>query len=97
MSGFKKMVYNGMYSTKDSDKRAYTNSHISYKGRSIIVDYEHVLHAYDYIPNNVVPVEMYPYDGDIYITYIQLDEKFNKVKIEELIKDLDEALDKENN
>lgn len=91
---FKNRVLNGMYSTSPNE-RAYTNSHLSYKGRSVIVDYEHFLHAYASIPSNTVPVEMYPYDGDIYLTYIKLDERFNKVDIEELIKDLDEALENE--
>lgn len=88
-----KNVYNGLYS--NGDKCCCANSHISYKGRSVIVDYEHCLHAYSSIPENVVPIEMYPYRDDIYVGYINLDERFHKVDIEALIKDLDEALKEE--
>ena len=93
MFDIKNSVYNGMYSKEN--KRYYTNCHISYKGRSVIVDYEHILHIYSSIPENTVPVEMYPYGNDIYLTYINLDEEFHKVDIEALIKDLDEALEEE--
>lgn len=86
-------VFNGMYSKEN--KGCYTNCHLSYKGRSVIVDYEHCLHIYSSIPENVVPIEMYPYRDDIYVGYINLDEEFHKVNIEALIKDLDEALKEE--
>lgn len=94
MTHIKNNVINGMFGISPNES-AYTNYHLSYKGRSVIVDYEHILHAYGTIPSNTVPIEMYPYGDDIYFTYIKLDERFEKVDIEELIKDLDEALENE--
>jgi hypothetical protein len=84
-------VINGM------SRHQFTNAHLSYKGRSVIIDYEHCLHAYDSIPENMVPIEMYPYYGDIYISYCKLDAEYHKVDIEDLIRDIDEALEQENN
>ena len=101
MMGIFKEVYNGM-ATSSNGENVYVNAHISYKGRSVIVDYEHCLHAYS-LPwfeqpqsEMFVPIEMYPYNGnDIYTNYIPLDEKFHKVDLVKLIEVLDIALENE--
>lgn len=74
---------NGKY--KDSNnKRHFCNAHLSYKGRSIIIDYEWILHDYGSTDvnkkkaANLVPFEVYPYDIDIYVGYAKLDTEFGK-------------------
>jgi hypothetical protein len=73
-SSFFKNSYNGFYTENGINK--ICNAHISYKGRSIIVDYEHCLHCY---PPEVlsdktkVPCEMYPYEDDIVVFYAKMD------------------------
>ena len=89
---------NGFY--RDSNnKRHYCNTHLSYKGRSIIIDYEWILHVYDNVDEkkaaNLVPFEVYPYGTDIYIGYAKLDNKFRKVDLSDLISKLDKAIEKE--
>lgn len=74
------------------------NAHISYKGRSVIVDYEYCLHDYSRLKsedNKAVPFEMYPYGDDIYVGYVSIDERYKKADISELIKLIDEALENE--
>lgn len=71
------------------------NAHISYKDKSVIIDYEHCLHNYPDIPKGVVPFEVYPYHGDISVDYAKLNEKFNKVDLEDLIEKLDILLENE--
>lgn len=39
-------THNGWYKSDDG-KRHLSNAHLSYKGRSIIIDYEWCLHSYD--------------------------------------------------
>lgn len=73
------MVFNG----KDENGKLY-NARLSYKRKSIIVDYEHCLHAYSKIPMEKVPVEVYPYKEDIFLTYISVDKKYGKVDLAEL-------------
>ena len=88
-------VYNGMMRKGNG----YANAHISYKGRSVIVDYEFCLHNYGFLKaddNEYVPFEMYPYgDGDIYMGNVPLDKEFKKADIVKLIELLDKALDNE--
>lgn len=70
-----KIAYNGYYTT-ESGKRGICNAHIGYKGKSIIVDYERCLHLYDTVNDgneDSVPCEMYPYEDDIAIFYVKLD------------------------
>lgn len=91
---------NGIGYDKDGMDGTILNAHISYKGRSVIVDYEHCLHPYghlaDYDGNEkFVPFEFYPYGDDIYVGYVPLDEKFGKADISELMKLIDEALENE--
>ena len=74
-----------------------TNAHLSYKGRSVIIDYERCLHIYENIPENTVPIEMYPYSSDVYVSFCRLDEEYHKVDIEDLIRDINDALEQENN
>ena len=69
-----------------------TNAHLSYKRKSIIVDYEHCLHGYSFIPEGTVPFEVFPYADDIAVDYAKLDEGFNKVNLEDLINKLDKLL-----
>ena len=74
------------------------NAHFSYKGRSVIIDYEFCLHSYNHLKedrNKFVPFEMYPYGDDIYVGYVEVDENFHKADIEKLIKELDEVLAEE--
>ena len=80
---------------------AVKNSRVSYKGRDIILDYEFELHHYhlknEYQKEGLVPVEMYPYQDDIIVGYIPVDERFGVVQLEELIKWVDEVLENEYN
>ena len=75
------------------------NAHLSYKGRSVIIDYEFCLHIYSNIRpsrNDFVPFEMYPYGyGDIYVGYVEVDKTFHKADIEKLIEILDKAIKEE--
>lgn len=88
---YSELVCNGWAGSK------LMNAHISYKGRSVIIDYEHCLHDYHSIPEGTVPFEVYPYYGDIAVDYAKLNEKFNKkVDLEDLIEKLDILLENEN-
>lgn len=76
------------------------NAHLSYKGRSVIIDYEFCLHCYSELKrssrNEFVPFEIYPYGyGDIYIGYVEVDKTFHKADMEKLIEILDEAIKEE--
>ena len=91
---------NGRY--RDSNnKRHLCNAHLSYKGRSVIIDYEWILHVYDNSDidegkaANLVPFEVYPYATDIHVGYAKLDTRFGKVDLSDLISKLDEAIEKE--
>lgn len=91
---------NGHY--RDSNnKRHLCNAHLSYKGRSVIIDYEWILHVYDNADidegkaANLVPFEVYPYATDIHVGYAKLDTRFRKVDLSDLISKLDEAIKKE--
>lgn len=79
-SGFFKNSYNGFYTENGITK--ICNAHISYKGRSIIVDYEHCLHCYPpevLSDSTKVPCEMYPYEDDIVVFYAKVDEEHNSL------------------
>lgn len=90
---------NGFY--RDSNnKRHFCNAHLSYKGRSVIIDYEWSLHVYDTDIDekkaaNLVPFEVYPYATDIHLGYAKLDTRFRKVDLADLISKLDEAIKEE--
>lgn len=72
------------------------NAHLSYKGKSIIVDYEHCIHDYDYITKNCVPCSIYPYkESEEYSFDVKLDPYYKKVNIEDLIHRVDELLEAE--
>lgn len=74
------------------------NAHISYKGRSVIIDYEFCLHNYNSLRDNknkFVPFEMYPYGDDVYVGHVEVDDMFHKANIGKLIEILDEAIAKE--
>ena len=79
----------------------YKNANLSYKGRSIIIDYEWCLHDYDDVmevekkAEGLVPFEVYPYRDCIYEGYIHLDNDFKKADIGELISILDEIIENE--
>ncbi len=74
------------------------NAHFSYKGRSVIVDYERILHAYPKCiidTDHIVPCELYPYANDILIVYAKIDPVYNKVDMEKLIELLEVELEVE--
>ena len=75
------------------------NAHLSYKGRSVIIDYEFCLHCYSELKrksNDFVPFEMYPYGyNDIYVGYVEVDKTFHKADMEKLIELLNEAIKEE--
>lgn len=75
--------------------RKKLNAHLSYKGKSVIVDYEYCLHCYTDTHDGKVPFEVYPYYSDIAVGYAKLDSKVNKVDLEDLIKELDKLLEDE--
>ena len=94
----KNYISNGIY--KDSNNKTHRcNAHLSYKGRSIIIDYEWFLHVYDNVDEkkaaNLVPFEVYPYRTDIYVGYAKVDTEFRKVDLADLIFKLDEVIKKE--
>lgn len=95
---FKNKVYNGMYSDFNKEVQ-YCNAHLFYRGRSIIIDYEWILHVYSDVDKkkaaNLVPFEIYPYNTDIYVGYVKLGGRFEKVDLSDLISKLDEAIKKE--
>lgn len=70
----------------------FVNAHLFYRGKSVIVDYEHCLHCYRHIPEGTVPFEVYPYADDIIVDYAKLDSYFKKVNLKDLIDRLDELL-----
>ena len=95
-------TYNGWYKDANS-KRHLCNAHLSYKGRSVIIDYEWCLHYYDldsYIKKKAerfIPFEVYPYENDIYIGYVHTDKRFGKADMVELISILDTIIKSEDN
>lgn len=97
----KKFIRNGVYMDVENGMHHYCNAHLSYKGRSVIIDYEWILHAYDSTDvdkkkaANLVPFEVYPYATDIYVGYTKLDAKSEKVDLVDLISKLDKAIEKE--
>ena len=92
-------VVNGNGYNEETQKSQYTNAHFSYKGRSVIIDYEWYLHLYEHIHiecrEKMVPFEMYPYKEDIYVGYAPLDEDFKKADISKIIEEIDKALEEE--
>lgn len=64
------------------------NSRVSIKGKDIILDYEFFLHYYsneeELKQQGLVPVEMYPYEGDIIMGYLPVDDNFGVVDLEAL-------------
>lgn len=93
-------TFNGWY-TDANGKRHLCNTHLSYKGRSVIIDYEWCLHPYDLDSElkkraeGLVPFEVYPYDGCIYVGYVHTDSTFKKADIGELISILDNIIKNE--
>lgn len=93
-------VFNGAC-IADNGNRQLCNAHLSYKGRSVIIDYEWYLHAYDrddkanYISEGLVPFEVYPHGDDIYVGYVHTDSKYKKADISELISTLDDIIENE--
>lgn len=93
-------VFNGAC-RDDNGNRHYCNAHLSYKGRSVIIDYEWYLHAYDpddkanYISEDFVPFEVYPHGDDIYVGYLHTDSQYKKADIGELISVLDDIIENE--
>lgn len=93
-------IYNGWY--KDANgKKHLCNAHLSYKGHSIIIDYEWCLHPYDLDSDNkkkaegLIPFEVYPYENDIYVGYVHTDKRFGKADTAELISILDAIIKNE--
>lgn len=90
-----KKVFNGMYSINGITK--YSNAHLSYKGKSVIIDYELCLHSYPkgIDISKVVPVEVYPYNEDVTWKLIEVDKRFRKVKLDKLTAWLDKIISEE--
>lgn len=93
-------ISNGWY--KDANgKRHLGNAHLSYKGRSIIIDYEWCLHSYDLDSEikkraeGFVPFEVYPHGDCIYVGYVHIDSEYKKADIGELISILDDIIENE--
>lgn len=84
----KNNVFNGM--TEDGK---LTNAHLSYKGLSVIIDYEWRLHSYSFVPEehkgDIVPVEVYPYKDDAEWFFVKLDDEFKKADMQEIISTID--------
>lgn len=94
-------VYNGMGCTKGETKANYLNAHFSYKGRSVIIDYEFCLHGYSHLKPQTceemtaVPFEIYPYGDDIHWDFVECDAKFHKADMGKLLALIDKALEDE--
>lgn len=91
---------NGRY-TDSKGNYHLCNAHLSYKGRSVIIDYEWCLHSYDLDrvikkkAEGLVPFEVYPYEDDIYVGYVKIDTTFNKIDLSDLISKLDNIIEDE--
>lgn len=76
------------------------NSRVSIQGKDIVLDYEFNLHYYsqkeELMNKGLVPVEMYPYEGDILMGYISVDEYFGVIDLETLYQWAIEAIKNEN-
>lgn len=88
---------NGWY-TDANGKRHLCNAHLSYKGRSVIIDYERCLHLYkaEQRVEELVPFEVYPYGDSVCRGYVHTDSKDGKADIGELISILDNIIENEN-
>ena len=90
--------FNGMY--RDSKgNRHFSNAHLAYKDRSVIIDYEWCLHCYDddvkaKYSTTLVPFEIYPYRDDIVVGYAKLS-IYDKVDLSDLISKLDKLIEEE--
>lgn len=88
---------NGWY-VDSNDEYCLCNAHISYKGYSIIIDYEWCLHAYDpddkirKTTEGLVPFEVYPYKDSVYVGYVHTDSNYRKADISELISALNSII-----
>ena len=64
------------------------NSRVSIKGKDIILDYQFSLHYYPdeegLKQQGLVPVEMYPYEDDIIVDYLPVDDNFGVIDLEAL-------------
>lgn len=93
-------MFNGRFNDTNG-KSHLCNAHLSYKGRSVIIDYEWCLHAYDLddmtniMSEGLVPFEVYPHGDDIYVGYVHTDSKYKKADISELISTLDDIIENE--
>lgn len=89
---------NGRY-TDSKGNYHLCNAHLSYKGHSVIIDYEWCLHHYSSIEekkaNNVVPFEVYPYRDYSCVGYVKIDTTFNKIDLSDLISKLDKLIKEE--
>ena len=84
---------NGMVINENAQTK-YVNAHLFYKGLSIIIDYEKILHVYcDAVMNDdtIIPFEIYPYGDDLHVGYVTVDPHYHKVDIAEVLKQIDEA------
>lgn len=77
-----------------------TNSRVAIQSKDIVLDYEFKLHWYsnkeEFLEEGVVPVEMYPYEGDILMGYIHVDAEFGVIDLQELYNWAIEAIKNEN-
>ena len=64
------------------------NSRVSIKCKDIVLDYEFFLHCYpdkeELQQQGLVPVEMYPYQNDIIMGYLPVDDRFGVIDLEAL-------------
>ncbi len=88
-------AWNGLGWDELGNQSEILNAHLSYKGRSVVIDYEKILHSYEALEPGIVPVEMYPYGDDVYLGFVHLDPKFKKADMSELIELLDDAIENE--
>lgn len=88
---------NGMAFSEEENETVYLNAHLFYKGWSVIVDYERVLHFYEkgsYDPSREVPVEFYSRElGYCIWEFVKLDDAFGKVDMAELVKTIEKVIE----
>ena len=97
---YMEIMFNGRFNDTNG-KYHLCNAHLSYKGRSVIIDYERCLHAYDLddmtnvMSEGLVPFEVYPHRDDIYVGYVPIDDKYKKADMAKLISILDDIIENE--
>ena len=95
---YKGISYNGRVHFMNENNEyeiVLLNAHLSYKGRSVVIDYEHRMHDYNKESlEGKVPFEVYPYALDVFVGKAGVDEN-GYADITEVLEKIDWALSAE--